>query len=208
MRCLTLFKAMIAAAVLTAGPIERAAAQADNNILRLARGATSSDVNVNVNRAIVLESAQRFAEVSVANPDIADVAALSDQTIYILGKTPGATTLTLLGEAGRLITNVDIQVTADLSEFKQRLREVLPNEEIEVRSAAGGVILSGVVSGARKIDTAVNLANLYAPDRVTNLMVVGGTQQVMLKVRFAEMQRTVSKALSSSFRFSGELGNA
>ncbi|MEL7465881.1 MAG: type II and III secretion system protein family protein [Pseudomonadota bacterium] len=186
---------MIAAAIFAGGPTERALAQADNNILRIARGATSSDVNVNVNRAIVLESAQRFAEVSVANPDIADVAALSDQTIYILGKTPGTTTLTLLGEAGRLITNVDVSVTADLAEFKQRLREVLPNEEIDVRSAAGGVILSGVVSGARKIDTAVNLAELYAPERVTNLLSVGGTQQVMLKIRFAEVQRSASKAL-------------
>ena len=165
-----------------------AAAQAQSNVLRVARGVTSSDVSVFINRAIVLESAQRFAEVSVANPAIADVAALSDQTIYILGKSPGATTLTLLGEAGRLITNVDIQVTPDLSEFKERLRQVLPEESIEVRSANGGIILSGVVSGARKIDTAVNLASLYAPEQVTNLMSVGGTQQVMLKIRFAEMQ--------------------
>ena len=195
MRFLTLIKAAAMAAVFAAAPGKEAAAQADSNVLRVARGVTSSDINVAVNRAIVLESAQRFAEVSVANPDIADVAALSDQTIYILGKTPGATTLTLLGDAGRLITNVDVKVTPDLSEFKQRLREVLPEEEIEVRGAAGGIILSGVVSGARKIDTAVNLANLYAPDRVTNLMSVGGTQQVMLKIRFAEVQRSTSKQL-------------
>lgn len=153
------------------------------NVLRVARGATSSDVDVNINRAVVLESAQRFAEVSVANPAIADVAALSDQTIYILGKAPGTTTLTLLGDAGRLITNVDINVTPDLAEFKQRLGELLPNEDIEIRGANGGIVLSGVVSGARKIDTALNLAGRYAGDNVTNLMSVGGTQQVMLKIR-------------------------
>lgn len=174
---------------------ETVLAQAGGNVLRVARGATSRDVSVFINRAIVLESAERFAEVSVANPGIADVAALSDQSIYILGKAPGSTTLTLLGEAGRLITNVDINVTPDLSEFKQRLREVLPNEPIEVRDANGGVILSGVVSGARKIDTALNLAAKYAGENVTNLMSVGGTQQVMLKIRFAEMQRSASKAL-------------
>lgn len=195
MRIKTLIQAVAMAASVSAGLVGQAQAQAENNILRVARGATSSDIAVSVNRAIVLESAQRFAEVSVANPDIADVAALSDQTIYILGKSPGATTLTLLGDAGRLITNVDVQVTPDLTEFKQRLREVLPEEEIEVRAAAGGIILSGIVSGARKIDTAMNLANLYSPDRVTNLMSVGGTQQVMLRIRFAEVQRSTSKAL-------------
>lgn len=145
-------------------------AQATDNVLRVARGATSRDISVFINRAIVLESAQRFAEVSVANPGIADVAALSDQTIYILGKANGVTTLTLLGEGGKLITNVEIRVTPDLSEFKQRLREVLPTEQIEVREANGGVILSGVVSGARKIDTAMNLASRYAGENVTNLM--------------------------------------
>lgn len=170
-------------------------AQSGAGTLRVAKGIASRDIVVFVNRAIVLESAERFAEVSVANPGIADVAAFSDQSIYVLGKSTGATTLTLLAEGGRLITNVTIRVTPDLSEFKQRLREVLPKESIEVREANGGIILSGVVSGAQKIDTAMRIAARYAGDNVSNLMSVGGTQQVQLKIRFAEMQRATSKAL-------------
>ncbi len=88
-------------------------------------------------------------------------------------------------------------VTPDLAEFKERLREILPREPIEVRTANDGVILSGRVSGARKVARALELAERYAPGRVTNLMMVGGSQQVMLKVRFAEMSRDVSKNLSS-----------
>ena len=186
--------ALFAALLLPSFVAEAASAQS-GNVLRAARGAASGDVSVFVNRAVVLESAQRFTEVSVANPAIADVAALSDQSIYVLGKSTGVTTLTLLGEGGRLITNVDVRVTPDLSEFKQRLREVLPNEPIDVREANGGVILSGVVSGARKIDTAMSLAARYAGENVSNLMSVGGTQQVMLKIRFAEMQRSAAKSL-------------
>jgi pilus assembly protein CpaC len=59
-------------------------------------------------------------------------------------------------------------------------------------------VLSGTVSSVAKLDRALDLANRYAPERVSNLMTVGGTQQVMLKVRFAEMQRSVSKSLSAS----------
>lgn len=170
-------------------------AQTGGSVLRVARGATSQNVAVTLNRAVVVESAQKFIEVSVANPAIADVAALSDESIYVLGKAPGRTTLTIFGENGRLITNVDVMVTPDLTEFKQRLSDILPGEPIEVRSANGGIVLSGTVSGARKVARAMELASKYAGENVTNLMNVGGSQQVMLKVRFAEVQRSASKQL-------------
>ncbi|EAP77261.1 bacterial type II/III secretion system protein [Roseovarius nubinhibens ISM] len=160
-----------------------------------------------MNRAIVVESDVPFAELSVANASIADFSTLSDRTIYLLGKAPGRTTLTLLDEAGRLITNVEIHVSADISEFKERLRQILPNEKIEVRTANDGIVLSGVVSSTPRMQRALDLAQRYAPERVSNLMSVSGKQQVMLKVRFAEMQRSVSKSLGTSLFIDG-LSNA
>ena len=176
------------------------------NVLTVMQGAASDSISVAVNRAIVLESDRVFAEVSVANPSIADVAALSDRNLYVLGKIPGRTTLTLLGPNGGLITNVDIRVAPDVAEFKERLKEILPRERIEVRTANDGIVLSGSVTSATRLARAVELAERYAPDRVTNLMNVGGTQQVMLKVRFAEMARSVSKSLSTSAAIGGILG--
>ena len=180
-------------------------AVADN--LRVVKSGTSSRLQVPLNRAIVVESDTPFAELSIANPGIADLSSLSDRTIYVLGKSPGTTTLTLFDAAGRLITNVDVVVTPDLSEFKERLRQILPGEKIEVRSANDGIVLSGVVTSAQKLARALELAERYAPERVSNLMSVGGIQQVMLKVRFAEMQRSVSKSLSASLSLSGGIGS-
>ncbi|KMW59522.1 Type II/IV secretion system secretin RcpA/CpaC [Candidatus Rhodobacter oscarellae] len=151
-----------------------------------------------MNRAVVVESETPFAELSIANPAIADISTLSDRSIYVLGKTPGRTTLTLLGPDGSLIANIEVQVSSDIAEFKERLQQVLPGEHIEVRTANDGIVLSGVVSSTARLSRALDLAERYAPERVSNLMTVGGTQQVMLKVRFAEMERTVSKQLSSS----------
>jgi pilus assembly protein CpaC len=156
-----------------------------------------------MNRAVVIESDSPFAELSIANPGIADISSLSDRTIYVLGKEPGRTTLTLLGANGRLITNVEVHVTPDIAEFKERLEQILPGENIEVRTANDGIVLSGTVSSISRLDRALELANRYAPERVSNLMTVGGTQQVMLQVRFAEMQRSVSKSLSSSLALQG-----
>ena len=166
--------------------------------LRVMQGSASSALNVPMNRAVVVESDTPFAELSIANPGIADISTLSDKSIYVLGKTPGRTTLTLLSADGRLISNVEVHVTPDIAEFKERLRQILPGEQIEVRTANDGIVLSGTVSSVAALDRALDLAQRYAPERVSNLMQVGGTQQVMLKVRFAEMQRSVSKNLSAS----------
>ena len=169
---------------------------------------TNAILDVPMNRAVVVEADVPFAELSIANPGIADISSLSDRTIYVLGKSPGMTTLTLLDGSGRLITNVDVRVAADVSEFKKRLQQILPTEKIEVRTANDGIVLSGNVSSSQRLQRALDLAERYAPDRVSNLMTVGGVQQVMLKVRFAEMQRSVSKSLGSSvaFRSSRTLG--
>lgn len=174
--------------------------------LRVMSGAPSGALRVPMNRAVVVESDTPFAELSIANPGIADISTLSDRTIYVLGKTPGRTTLTLLGADGKLISNVEVHVAPDIAEFKERLRQILPGERIEVRTANDGIVLSGMVSSIQHLDRALNLAQRYAPDRVSNLMTVGGTQQVMLKVRFAEMGRSVRKSLSSSLAISGGTG--
>lgn len=171
--------------------------------LRVVEKGTATTLDVPMNRAVVVESDVPFAELSIANPGIADISSLSDRTIYVLGKSPGMTTLTLLDASGRLITNVEVRVAADVTEFKERLRQILPSEKIEVRTANDGIVLSGTVSSMARLQRALDLAERYAPERVSNLMSVGGVQQVMLKVRFAEMKRSVSKSLSASLGFNG-----
>ena len=171
--------------------------------LRVVKGGNVATLNVPINRAVVVESDVPFTDISIANPNIADITSLSDRTIYVLGRAPGLTTLTLFDASGRLISNVNVRVSTDVTEFKERLRQILPRETIEVRTANDGIVLSGVVSSSQALQKALDLAERYAPERVSNLMGVGGVQQVMLKVRFAEMQRTVSKTLNSSLGFNG-----
>ena len=127
-------------------------------------------IGVSIDRAVVIESAVPFAELSIANPAVADFSSLSDRTVYILGKLAGTTTLTLIDKKGNLISNVQIKVTADLKELRKRLKEILPNEKIEVRSANDGIVLHGRVSNSEVSDKAVLLANRYAPNLVSNLI--------------------------------------
>ncbi|WP_171173560.1 type II and III secretion system protein family protein [Ruegeria sp. HKCCD8929] len=171
--------------------------------LRVVKKGVAEMLEVPMNRAVVVESDEPFAELSIANAGIADISSLSDRTIYVLGKSPGLTTLTLFDATGNLIANVKVRVAPDVTEFKERLRQILPGEQVEVRTANDGIVLSGIVSSSARLARALELAERYAPERVSNLMSVGGVQQVMLKVRFAEMERSVRKSLSSSLGLGG-----
>ncbi len=200
-----LFAALPVLALVLSAPVPTAEAQ---SVLKVARGLQSNNVSVFIDRAIVMESNVRFLEVSVANPEIADVSPLSDRSVYIFGRQRGTTTLTLLGENGSLITNVTIKVEADHTDLKRRLQQLLPKEPIEVRTAGPGLVLSGTVSGKKKIDRAVSLARAYAGEAVINMMTVGGTQQVMLRVKIAEMSRVAGKELGISLGVAGSTGRA
>jgi len=167
--------------------------------LRIVPGGVRDSLAVAMNRAVVVETELPFVELSIANPGIADISTLSDRSIYVLGKAPGRTTLTILGANGDLIANVEVQVTPDIAEFRERLRQILPAERIEVRTANDGIVLSGTVSSSERLDAALQLAERYAPGRVSNLLGVGGTQQVMLRVRFSEVARGVAQNLAASF---------
>ena len=140
------------------------------DIVSVIQKSKEQTIGVPIDRAVVIESAVPFAELSIANPAIADFSTLSDRTVYILGKLAGTTTLTLIDKKGNLISNVQIKVTTDLDELRKRLKEILPNEKIKVRSANDGIVLHGKVSTAEASEKAVLLANRYAPNLVSNLI--------------------------------------
>lgn len=95
---------LLGCATLLIHPISEAQAQG----LRVVEGESTGTLRVPMNRAVVVESDMLFAELSVANPLIADIATLSERSIYVLGRAPGRTTMTLLGPDGSLIANVEI----------------------------------------------------------------------------------------------------
>lgn len=129
-------------------------------------------VELTTDTAIALESDAPFTELSIANPAIADISTISANSLYLLGKSPGRTTLMLMGEGGQVMSIVDVQVTPDISEFRARLAEILPGEQIEAFTANDGIVLTGRVSGQAQIDRALALASHYAPERISNLMTI------------------------------------
>ena len=163
-------------------------------------------LELTVGKSALLRMPDPVKRVSIADLDIADFNLLSAREIYITGKAPGVTNMTLW--QGKDIRHVyDLIVTADISRLKQRLHEILPEEEeIRLISFDDSVTLSGRVSSTANLAQAVALAEAYAPKKVRNLLEVTGVQQVMLDVRVSEMSRSILRQLSVNWIYTNDSG--
>ncbi len=181
--------------------------------------ANISNIQVPIYKSRVLTTRAPVKKVSVGNPEIADILVTSPTQLYLLGRSLGSTNVLLWDSHNKLIDSLDLEVVHDLGGLKAKLHELLPNEQVEVYSAQGALVLRGQVSSAAAMDTAVKLAKTYtaqtasvvqgegqaaeaAPTQsleVINLMTVGGSQQVMLEVKVAEMKRSLFKSLNVRF---------
>ena len=151
--------------------------------------------DVTVDDMVVMRTDVAFAEVRVANPDVADVVIMSDRSFQVLGKGGGKTNVMLYDTDRQLVDVVDVRVGFDLAELKRALFETLPGEDVQVRPMAGGVYLSGEVSSTLAMSRAERIAQAFAPERVTNGLAVRDSHQVMLEVRFVEASRNAVRAL-------------
>jgi pilus assembly protein CpaC len=157
----------------------------------------ATEVSIAVNKSRIITAKRPFNEVAVGSSAIADVVALSRTQFYVLGKAAGATNVIVTDRDGSVIEVYDVSVGHDIDGLKRRIYEIAPNEAVEVRSAADSILLSGTVSDAGKAAAIAALAERYAPLKVNNMIGVTGVQQVMLEVRFAEVQRSALKDLGT-----------
>jgi pilus assembly protein CpaC len=170
----------------------------DKVILDISQGPVSGSIDVADGKSRVLKFDRAIGHTLIANPAIADLIPMTDQSIYILGKSKGTTSLTLFDKDQTLLGVFDLNVTSDIASLKQRLYQLAPDENIQVRTHGDSIILSGEVSGSDIAQMASDMAEQIAPGKVLNTITIPKSQQVMLRVKIAEVQRSVSKQLGLS----------
>ena len=197
----------LAAGVLALAPLMPAPAQAQGkkNAAVVAGVNESSLVQllVTVDKARTVGCDQEFTEILVANPMIADVIALSNKQVYVLGKKAGITSISLVGTNKRVISLVNVEVAHDLDGLTRRLRQFVPGSQIIVTSVNGKVLLTGTVPDTPSLSRALAIAEQVAPGAVTNAMSVRGSQQVQLEVRFIEATRDSSRDVGFDWQIVG-----
>jgi pilus assembly protein CpaC len=144
------------------------------------------------NTATPLKLESDVAEIFVANPDIADIQQNNPKVAYIYGKKAGTTTIFATDVNGK-VTTIDLTVTHNLSQFNKVLKSLYPGETVSAISSPAGIILAGSISTSQIAKNVESLAGQYieASERVINNMSIATPTQVMLKVKIAEIDRTV-----------------
>jgi pilus assembly protein CpaC len=171
-------------------------------------GATEQ-VYLLVGRSTIIRTDRPIVRVSLSTPEIADAMVTAPRELLVHGKTPGTISLLVWNDFGR-ITAYEVAVRRDLSALEGQIRKQFPEEPITVASNGKDVVLSGIVTTKYVIDRAKLLAVGYV-DKAENVVSLLRQQesiapnQVMLNVRFAEVNRTAMQELGANF-FGGPRG--
>ena len=147
-----------------------------------------------------------FSDITVGDPEVADVAPLTDHTLSILGKKIGTTRVTIYAEGKRQVGIFDIEVSYDVSRLAIELNRVA-GPSIKVSSVNGRIMLSGNAPDAVTLDRAVTVARQFAPE-IINTVVMSAPMQVMLEVRFVEASRQAGRELGFQWNVFGSRGVA
>jgi pilus assembly protein CpaC len=148
-----------------------------------------------LNKAAVVQLDQDARDVMVSNPDMVDAVVRTPRRIFLVANKVGQTNALFFDGQGKQILSLDIRVEKDTVDLASLMKASLPNSAIQVQALNDNVVLTGSVSSALEATRAADLAARFTgdPKKVVNMIGIGGGQQVMLKVRIAEMNRNVAK---------------
>ena len=182
------------------GPVDRAAA-ADRR--GSSGGVFVSEMNdvqrvrVVVNKSRTFKVDTAFSTIVAGSPDIVDVKSLSDHMIYVQGKQTGTTNVILFDSSMKQIGVLDVEVVIDTGNLQQNIRTGTGMQGVRVSASEGQVVLSGTAADAVAAERAMAIATstVAKGGTVVNAMSVAAPQQVMLEVRFLEVNRDAGRDL-------------
>ena len=163
----------------------------------------AAPLRVMVGKSLLINTTERLKRISITDDSIAFARVITPTQILVHGKTPGEVSLLIWDELERS-RSFDLRVDVDVSACADEERRVFPDEQIAVTPSRAAIVLSGHVSTEDVAKRAAELASAYSP-RVVNVLTFGpvGAQEVLLQVKFAEVDRSALKQMGVNFISTG-----
>jgi pilus assembly protein CpaC len=165
------------------------------NVSTHGNGPVSRRITLALDKAALVQLDSDARDVLVSNPEIVDAVVRSPRRIFLLAQKTGQTNAFFFDGAGHQILSMDIRVERDVTDLGSLMHASFPGSAIRVAAMNDNVVLNGTVGSAQESARAQDLATSFAgdPKKVVNMLKINSDEQVMLKVRVAEMQRSISK---------------
>ena len=160
-------------------------------------GAQSQLISLPRGSSMAVDLPADARDVIVPNPLVAEAMLHSPRRITIIGLAPGETDAVVLDNAGRTILSLRIRVDAGVSALQDTLSRVMPGSNVHAEAVNDSVILTGTVFSPGEADRASQVARAFvsAPEKVINMMTIEGSDQITVRARIVEVQRTAVKQL-------------
>jgi pilus assembly protein CpaC len=170
-------------------------------------GATHQRLVLSLDKAAVVQLDQDARDVMVSNPDLVDAVVRTPRRIFLLATKVGQTNAFFYDAQGKQILSLDIRVEKDMTDLASLIKAALPNSAVQVQAMNDNVVLTGSVSSALESTRAADMAARLAgdPKKVVNMLTIASGQQVMLKVRIAEMDRSIAKQFGVNLTAAGNV---
>ncbi len=169
-------------------------------------GQGAAPLRVMVGKSLLINTTERLKRISVTDPNVADAIVVTPTQILVHGRAAGEVSLLIWDELERS-RSFDLRVDVDVSAAAEEEKAVFPDEQITVTPSRSAIVLSGHVSTEDVSKRAGLIADAYSKN-VVNVLTFGpvGAQEVLLEVKFAEVDRTAVLQLGTNF-FTPGTGN-
>jgi pilus assembly protein CpaC len=163
-------------------------------------------LRVMVGKSLLINTTDKLKRVSVTDPEIADALVVTPTQVLVHGRSPGEVSLLIWDEFERS-RSFDLRVDVDVTAAREEMKRIFREEQITVSASRSAIVLSGYVTTEDVAKHAGLVAAAYSKN-VINVLSFGpvGAQEVMLEVRFAEVDRSAVTQLGANL-FAPGLGN-
>jgi pilus assembly protein CpaC len=163
----------------------------------------AAPLRVMVGKSLLINTTERLRRISVTDETVADANVITPTQILVHGRAPGEVSLLIWDEHERS-RSFDLRVDVDVTAAAEEERRVFPDEQITVTPSRSAIVLSGHVSTEDTAKRAGMIAEAYSKN-VVNVLTFGpvGAQEVLLEVKFAEVDRSALTQLGVNFLNTG-----
>ncbi len=155
----------------------------------------AAPLRVMVGKSLLINTTERLKRVSVTDPSVADPIVVTPTQVLVNGLSPGEVSLLIWDELERS-RSFDLRVDVDITAAAEEMHRLFPDEQISVTPSRNAIVLSGHVTTEDVAKHAGSLASAYSKN-VVNVLTFGpvGAEEVLLEVKFAEVDRTAMTQL-------------